>query len=53
MENNDIRVYIFAEDVYGTVESLGAYASIVTYTSGGIMFKELLENEDFEVIDYE
>ena len=53
MESRKIHVYIFAEDTYGTVESLGAYASIVTYTSGGIMFKELLENEDFEIINYE
>jgi len=44
-------VYIHTEQCYGTVESLGAYASIVKYQKDGYEFEELFENEDFTVVD--
>ena len=44
-------VYIHDEKVYGTVEKLGAFASIVKYTKEGIEYEELLENSDFAIVD--
>lgn len=44
-------VYIHDEKIYGTVEKLGAFASIVKYTKEGIEYEELLENGDFAIVD--
>jgi hypothetical protein len=44
-------VFIHAEQCYGTVEKLGAWASIVIYNKDGIEHNELMENEDFTIID--
>lgn len=44
-------VFIHAEDLHGTVEKLGAYASIVKYNKNGIEYNELMENEEFTVVD--
>lgn len=44
-------VYIHSENCYGTVEKLGAYASVVKYTIKEEEFEELLENEDFTIVD--
>lgn len=44
-------VYIHDEKIYGTVENLGAFASMVKYTRDGIEQEELLENSDFAIID--
>ena len=45
-------VFIHSEQCHGTVESLGAYASIVNYKKeDGIECSELMENEDFTIVD--
>ena len=44
-------VYIHSENVYGTVEKMGAYASVVKYSVDGHEYEELLENEDFTIVD--
>lgn len=44
-------VYIYSEEVHGTVESLGAYASVVKYKKDGFEYEELLDNEDFVIMD--
>jgi hypothetical protein len=44
-------VFIHSEQCYGTVEKLGAWASIVIYNKDGIEHNELMENEDFTIID--
>jgi hypothetical protein len=44
-------VYIHSEQTHGTVESLGAYASIVKYNKNGEEIQDLMENEEFSIID--
>lgn len=44
-------VYIHSENCYGTVERLGAFASIVSYNIDGVDYEELLENDDFTIVD--
>lgn len=44
-------VYIPHENVHGTVEKFGAFASIVHYQKDGIDHEELLENEEFITVD--
>jgi len=44
-------VFIHAERVYGSVESLGLYASKVRYQKDGIEIEEVLENDEFTVMD--
>lgn len=44
-------VYIMDENCYGTVEKLGVYGSVVKYNKGGLDLEELLDNEDFVIVD--
>jgi hypothetical protein len=44
-------VYIYEEKLYGTVDKLGAFASMVKYTKEGIDYEELLENDEFAIVD--
>ena len=44
-------VYIHSEECHGTVEKLGAWASIVKYNKAGMEYSELMENEEFSIID--
>ena len=44
-------VFIHPEQCHGTVEKLGAWASFVKYNKDGIEYNELMENEDFTIID--
>lgn len=44
-------VYLHTEHTYGTVEKMGAFASVVKYTKDGIEYEELLENEEFAIVD--
>lgn len=44
-------VFIHTEGCFGSVEKLGAFASLVRYNKDGLEYEELLENEDFSVID--
>ena len=46
MEDKLLNVYIQSEQVYGTVEKMGAFASVVIYEIDGIQYEELLENDD-------
>jgi hypothetical protein len=44
-------VYLYTEGVYGMVESIGIYASEVSYIKDGINYLELVDNEDFIVMN--
>lgn len=44
-------VYIQDEQCYGTVENLGAYASVVKYKKDDVEVEELLDNADFIIVD--
>ena len=44
-------VYIYSEECYGTVEKLGAWASTVKYTVDGTEYNELMENDEFTIVD--
>ena len=46
MEDKLLNVYIQSEQVYGTVEKMGAFASMVKYKIDGVQYEELLENDD-------
>lgn len=43
--------YIHDENCYGTVEKLGVYASIVKYKKDDVEIEELIDNEDFVILD--
>jgi hypothetical protein len=44
-------VYIPEENIHGTVEKLGAFASNVKYTKNEIDHEELLGNEEVIIMD--
>ncbi len=44
-------VYIHSEKCYGSVEKLGAYASMVRYKKDDEEVEELMENEDFTIME--
>ena len=44
-------VYIHSEKVWGTVDKLGAFSSMVKYRKGGIDYEVLLENDEFAIVD--
>lgn len=44
-------VFIHEEKTFGTVENLGAFASVVKYQKDGLDIEELLENEEFAIVD--
>jgi hypothetical protein len=44
-------VFIYSEQSYGTVEKLGAWASMVKYNKDGIEYNELMENDEFTIVD--
>ena len=46
-----IIVYIHEEKSFGTSEQLGAFASVVKYKKNGIEVEELIENDDFAIVD--
>ncbi len=43
-------VFIHSISTYGTVETLGAFASKVKYEKDGIEYEELMENDEFSII---
>ena len=53
IEDEDVVTYIFIPDVgfYGTVISLGAWASIVEYYEDGFSYTLELPNDEFIVIN--
>lgn len=44
-------VFIHSEQCYGTVEKLGAWASIVRFKADDVEYNELMENEEFTIVD--
>lgn len=44
-------VFIHTEQCYGSVEKLGAFASMVKYAKDGQEYEELVENEDFTIVE--
>ena len=44
-------VFLHEDQVYGDVDSLGTYASLVRYTKDGIDYEELVENSEFTIMD--
>lgn len=44
-------VFIHAERAYGSTESLGLYASKIKYVKDGVEVEEMINNEDFTVMD--
>ena len=50
MEDKLVDVFIYSEKIYGTIKSMGAFASMVSYELDGVQYEELLENDDFKII---
>lgn len=47
-----IIVYLHEENVHGTIDKLGAFASLVRYKDkNGVEHEETLDNEDFTIMD--
>ncbi len=44
-------VFLHGIGVYGTIEKMGAFASIVNYKKDDVEFQELFDNEDFSIMD--
>lgn len=44
-------VWIHAEKQFGSVEKLGAFASLVKFKRDGVEVEEMLENDEFSVVD--
>lgn len=43
--------YIHDEKCYGSVDKLGVYASVVKYIKDGVEIEELMDNEEFVIVD--
>ena len=47
-----VIVFIHEVGVYGTVDTMGAFASVVKYTTkDGVDHEEILDNDDFSIVD--
>lgn len=46
-----IIVYIHQENAFGTAEQLGAFASVIKYKKNGFEVEELIENDEFAIMD--
>lgn len=44
-------VFIHELGVFGTIDKLGAFASLVKYTEDEIDHEEVMDNEDFSIMD--
>lgn len=44
-------VYIHDENVYGTVEKMGAFASKVKYQKDDVEYVVLIENDEFAIVE--
>jgi hypothetical protein len=44
-------VWLHEQQCHGMLETLGAYASMVSYNVNGEVYEELMENEDFTIVD--
>lgn len=50
LDDGDI-VIVKSEGVLGIILQYGAYVSTVLYCVDGLMFEEIMENEDFEPVE--
>lgn len=46
-----IIVFLHEENVFGEVEKLGAFMSEVTYKKDGKEITEMVENDEFAIVD--
>lgn len=46
-----VVVFLNEEGVFGTIDKLGAFASMVKYKKDDTEHEALLENEDFVIVD--
>ena len=46
-----VIVYIHEEKLFGSINKMGAFASIVKYQKDGIEYEVNLENEEFSIVD--
>lgn len=46
-----IIVYIHEENAFGAAEQLGAFASVIKYKKNGFEVEELIENDEFAIMD--
>lgn len=44
-------VYIHYENVYGTVEKMGAFASEVKYQKDDVEYIVMIENDEFAIVE--
>ena len=44
-------VFIHDMGIYGSTEKLGAFASIIKYTINGVEHEELIDNDEFAIMD--
>jgi hypothetical protein len=44
-------VFIHDLKVHGTIEKMGAFASVVKYNKDDIEYEHLVENDEFAIID--
>jgi hypothetical protein len=44
-------VYLHSYGINGTVEQLGAYASVVRYIKDGEEYEEMIDNNEFAILD--
>lgn len=44
-------VYIHELGIYGSIEKLGAFASMVKYTKNGVEHEEMMDHENFTIMD--
>ena len=44
-------VWLHDEQCHGMLESVGAFASVVSYTIDGVEHEELIDNENFTIVD--
>ena len=44
-------VLIHGLGVYGTIENMGAFASVIKYKKDDVELEELFDNEDFSIMD--
>ena len=46
-----VIVFIHGEGIYGSVDKLGAFASIVRYIKDEVEYEEMMDNSDFSIMD--
>jgi hypothetical protein len=44
------KVLLIKEGVYADLISLGAHASRIKYSYGGVLFDVIVENDEFEIV---